>query len=289
MPRRQTVRSSAPRRRSRCSAQLESRRWMAHRPFPNLHVSAIRSLPTSSRCCATGDRHPSSFASSCASSRWLLGYEAMARPRAGRGPGRDAAGADGGRGARAEGRARSRAARGARHGRRHAGADAHRAGLAHRPLPRRANAEAGGVLQQAARRGDGAGLPDPGSDAGHRRLVGRDRGHPQGLGRGAHQAGESHRGSRRHRDPLGGASGRATSTSAPWTATSTSVATSCPAWETRETGSSAPSRGPAPSPATGRTRPPRSSAGCSAPSPTTEGIPRGTTKRPEGTASGPLM
>ena len=57
------------------------------------------------------------------------------------------------------------------------------AGLAPGPLPRRAHAAAGRVLQQAARPDDRRHLPHPRPHAGHRRLRhGRHRG-AQGLGR----------------------------------------------------------------------------------------------------------
>ena len=68
------------------------------------------------------------------------------------------------------------------HGRRDARADADRAGLAPRPVPRRADAPAGRVLQQAAGLRDGRPVPDPRPDARDGRLGdGRDRG-PQAWG-----------------------------------------------------------------------------------------------------------
>ena len=125
--------------------------------------------------------------------------------------------------------------------------------------------EAGRVLQQAARCGHGAGLPDPRPDAGHRRLVCRDGRHPQGLGRGA-------RSSRCRL--IAAPEGVATLAAAhpdvdihvgASTRISMSAATSCRGWATRATGSSARSRDQPRSPATILgTRRPRSSDACSA-------------------------
>ena len=78
-------------------------------------------------------------------------------------------------------------ARRAGHGRGHLGDDALGRGLAHRPLPRRAHAAAGGVLQQAAGGAHGASLLDSRPDAGHRRLGRRHGRRAQALGRPAHQ------------------------------------------------------------------------------------------------------
>ena len=90
------------------------------------------------------------------------------------------------------------------HGRRDARADADRRGLAPGPVPRRADAPAGRVLQQAARLGDRRPVPDPRPDARDRRLRdGGDRG-PQALGRGhagADQARQPDRGARRASRP----------------------------------------------------------------------------------------
>ena len=74
-------------------------------------------------------------------------------------------------------RPRAHPARRPGHGRRDARADAHRRGMAPGPVPRRAHAAAGRVLQQAARLGDGRPVPDPRPDARDRRLGhGRHRG-----------------------------------------------------------------------------------------------------------------
>ena len=97
------------------------------------------------------------------------------------------------------------------------------------PVPRRADAAAGRVLQQAARLGDGRPVPDPRPDARDRRLGdGRDRG-AQALGRGqriklvnliaAPEGVEA---------VTHGPSGRRRSTARRWTASSTRRATSSP-------------------------------------------------------------
>ena len=140
---------------------------------------------------------------------------------------RDAARADDGRRARATSRARARAARRARDGRGDARADPDRRGVAHRPLPRRAHAQAGRVLQQAAGRGDGAGLPDPRPDARHRRLGGGHGRHPQGVGRRPHQAGVTDRGARRASPPSQAAHPDVDIHVAALDRTSTSAGTSC--------------------------------------------------------------
>ena len=125
-----------------------------------------------------------------------------------------------------------------RHGRRDARADADRAGLAPRAVPRRADAPAGRVLQQAARLRDRGPVPDPRPDARDRRLGdGRDRG-PQEVGRGPDQAGQPDRRARgrrgRHRRPTR----TSTSTARRWTARSTTRATSSRASATPATASS---------------------------------------------------
>ena len=99
---------------------------------------------------------------------------AARRPHADRGHGR--------RGAGRPDRPHPDPARRPGHGRRDAGADAHRAGLAPGPVPRRADAAPGRVLQQAARQRDRRPVPDPRPDARDRRLGdGGDRG-PQEAG-----------------------------------------------------------------------------------------------------------
>ncbi len=123
--------------------------------------------------------------------------------------------------------------------------DAHGGGLAPGPFPRRADAAAGRVLQQAARLGDRRPVPDPRPDARHRRLgLGRDRG-AQDVGRrdaGAHQAAQPDR--RAGGRPRGQRQRIRTSTSTAqrWTGSSTRRATSCPDWATRATASSARAR-----------------------------------------------
>ena len=131
------------------------------------------------------------------------------------------------------------------HGRRDAGADADRRGLAPRPVPRRADAPAGRVLQQAARLGDGRPVPDPRPDARDRRLGdGRDRG-PQALGRGdagPDQARQPHRRARGRRGGHRRPTPTSRSTARRSTASSTTRATSCPASATPATASSGPAR-----------------------------------------------
>ena len=86
---------------------------------------------------------------------WLLGYEALADARVGRSD-QDPAGADDRAPSSATGSGSIPILRaGLGHGRRDAGADADRPGLAPRPVPRRTDAPARRVLQQAARLGDG--------------------------------------------------------------------------------------------------------------------------------------
>ena len=108
-----------------------------------------------------------------------------ARRRAGAEPqGHDPDRDDGRPRARRAHRPRADPARRPGHGRRDARADAHRPGLAPRPVPRRAHASTGRVLQQAARLGERRPVPDPRPDARDRRLGHRrDRG-AQALGRG---------------------------------------------------------------------------------------------------------
>ena len=178
--------------------------------WPNLHVSqhpAVRHKLGILRDEAT---EPKKFREVVRELSWLLGYEALADARTQPLEVHDADRGDGRRGAGRADRPDPDPARRPGHGRRDAGADADRRGLAPGPVPRRAHAAAGRVLQQAARQRDRRPVPDPRPDAGHRRLG--DRGHrgPQALGRGdagPHQAGQPDRGAgggrggRRRRTP----------------------------------------------------------------------------------------
>ena len=80
---------------------------------------------------------------------------------------------------------------GPRHGRRDARADADRPGLAPRPVPRRADAPPGRVLQQAARLGVGRPVPDPRPDARDRRLGDAPRSRSSSAGAPSSRSGSS--------------------------------------------------------------------------------------------------
>ena len=144
-----TIRADRPARRDGCPA----RRRPPCRPDASTSRATRRSS-TSSRSCATSTTEPKKFREVVRELSWLLGYEALAdarvRPLTIQTPIEEMEARRAGR----PDRARPDPARRAGHGRRDARAHADRRGLAPRPLPRRADAAAGRVLQQAARLGD---------------------------------------------------------------------------------------------------------------------------------------
>ena len=198
-----------------------------------------RRSSTSWRCCATQTTEPKKFRElvrELSLAARLRGARRRPRPRRSRSRRRSRRS----RRQRAGRPDRARADPAGRpgHGRRDARADAHGPGLAPRPVPRRAHAAAGRVLQQAARLGDRRPVPDPRPDAGHRRLG--DGGHrgAQALGRGRASSCQPDRRAR-GRAPRSRRPTRTWRSTAPRsTASSTRRATSCPAWATPATASS---------------------------------------------------
>ena len=151
--------------------------------WPSLHVSRHPAILHKLAILRDEQTEPKKFREVVRELSWLLGYEALADVEVRPLPVDDAARDDPTPRARRPDRPGADPSRRPGHGRRDARADADRRGLAPRAVPRRADAPAGRVLQQAARFGDRGSLPDPRPDAGHRRLRhGRHRG-PQALGR----------------------------------------------------------------------------------------------------------
>ncbi len=116
-----------------------------------LHVSSHPAVLHKLAILRDENTEPKKFREIVRELSWLIGYEALAgRPRQAAGD-PDPDGADDRASAGRADRAGADPAGRPGHGGRDAGADAHRAGLAPGPLPRRADAHAGRVLQQAAR------------------------------------------------------------------------------------------------------------------------------------------
>ncbi len=113
----------------------------------------------------------------------LLAYEATADlvtvPR----PLGDAAHLDDRRRTERENRSRPNPAGRAGDGGGHLGIDAHRRGLAYRPVSGREDAQARAILQQTAGRADRIRLSHPGPDAGYRRFSGCHHRYCKALGR----------------------------------------------------------------------------------------------------------
>ena len=115
--------------------------------YPSPHPLVAHKLSPSARM----DTEPKKFRQLVREMAALLAYEATADLATEPKTVRDAAGNGALAGAAGKDRPGADPARRAGHGGRHLGADALRRSLAHRPVPRRAHAQTGGVLQQAAR------------------------------------------------------------------------------------------------------------------------------------------
>ena len=167
-----------------CLAMVARAPTIAGRWRTSRRCTSRATPPCSTSCAAAHGRpEPKKFRELVREITWLVGYEALADARLDAGPVKTPIEETDGATAGRPHRPGAHPARRAGHGRRDARADAHRAGLAPGPVPRRAHAATGRVLQQAARLGDRRPVPDPRPDAGHGRIGhGGDRG-AQALGR----------------------------------------------------------------------------------------------------------